>query len=110
MKANRRVFTRTLAALVFAPALAAVTGLTSSSARAQAVIITPSAPPPMRAEAVPPGRPGYVWDEGHWRWSGRGYEWVPGHWRPMRAGARWVPGHWVQRGPNWRWVEGYWAR
>jgi hypothetical protein len=90
--------------------ITAVATLASVPAFAQAVIIAPSPPPPMRTEVVPVARPGYVWDGGHWRWAGRGYEWVPGHWRPVRVGAHWVPGHWVQRGPNWRWIEGHWAR
>jgi WXXGXW repeat (2 copies) len=94
-------------------ALAVITALAtlgSVPAFAQAVIIAPSPPPPMRTEVVPVARPGYVWDGGHWRWAGGGYKWVPGHWRPVRVGAHWVPGHWVQRGPNWRWIEGHWAR
>lgn len=66
-------------------------------------------PPPMRAENVPGGRPGFAWDQGHWRWEGRGYAWVPGHWEPMREG-HWQPGHWVARGPDWFWKEGHWVR
>ena len=103
--ASRRLAVK--AALAFVTTLAA---LTSASVSAQAIIVAPSAPPPMRTEVVPVARPGYVWDGGHWRWSGRDYIWVPGHWRPVQVGARWIPGHWVQRGPNWHWIEGHWAR
>lgn len=66
-------------------------------------------PPPMRAEIVPGGRNGFVWDPGHWHWAGNGYVWLPGHWQQMHEG-RWVPGHWVAVGPSWVWQEGHWAR
>jgi len=55
----------------------------STSALAQEVIIARPPPPPMRVEVVPVARPGYAWENGHWRWAGRGYAWVPGHWRGM---------------------------
>lgn len=77
---------------------------------AQSTVFINQAPPPMRMERVPMARPGYVWDQGHWRWAGRGYAWVPGHWQPMMRGGYWRPGHWQARGPNWRWVDGHWAR
>jgi len=84
--------------------------LASAPAFAQQVVIVQQAPPPMRMEVMPSPRPGYVWDQGHWRWEGRGYVWMPGHWQPVRYGAHWRPGHWQARGPNWYWVEGHWAR
>jgi hypothetical protein len=78
-------------------------------ASAQAVVIAPMAPPPPRVEVAPAPRPGYMWDQGRWRWEHGRYVWAPGHWQPVRAGYRWVPGHWAQRGPHWRWIEGHWA-
>jgi hypothetical protein len=110
MKTLKKRASPTFAIKAVLAVVTALATLSSVSAFAQEVIIAPSAPPPMRTEIVPAGRPGYVWDGGHWRWAGRGYEWVPGHWRPVRVGAHWVPDHWVQRGPNWRWIEGHWAR
>lgn len=88
---------------------AALLALASVSAYAQAVIVAPTAPPPPRVEVVPPARPGYVWDPGHWHWAHGNYVWVQGHWRPARVGYRWVPGHWVAHGANWRWVPAHWA-
>ncbi|WP_374729594.1 hypothetical protein [Caballeronia choica] len=82
----------------------------SAPAFSQAVIIAPSAPPPMRFEPVPPPRPGYGWDGGHWRWEGGRYVWAPGHWQPVHAGYRWMPGHWVQTAHGWRWIDGHWMR
>jgi hypothetical protein len=92
-------------------ALGAATGsLVCTPALAQTIIVAPSAPPPMRVEAMPPPRAGYAWDNGHWRWEYGRYVWVPGHWQTVRVGYRWVPGHWVPAGRGWRWIDGHWAR
>lgn len=88
----------------------ALAALASTPVFAQPEIIIRQAPPHMRMEPVPMARPGYAWDNGHWRWDGRGYVWAPGHWQPMRHNARWMPGHWQARGPNWYWIEGHWVR
>lgn len=88
----------------------ALAALVSTPTFAQSEVIIREAPPPMRVEAVPVERPGYVWDRGHWRYEGRGYAWVPGHWQPVMRNARWEPGHWESRGPNWYWREGHWIR
>ncbi|WP_206951548.1 YXWGXW repeat-containing protein [Trinickia acidisoli] len=89
---------------------AAGTFAVAASASAQEVIVAPNAPPPVRYEAVPAPRTGYVWDRGHWRWQGGQYAWVPGHWERVHVGYHWVTGHWARRGPNWVWVQGRWAR
>jgi hypothetical protein len=99
---NRQTFLRLLTAGVLT--------LGASTAFAQAVIVAPMAPPPPRAEPMPPPRAGYAWDPGHWRWAGGRYVWVGGHWQTGRVGYRWVPGHWVAHGPNWQWVPAHWAR
>jgi WXXGXW repeat (2 copies) len=88
----------------------ALAALSSTPVFAQTEVIIRQAPPPMRMEPAPGVRPGYAWDQGHWRWDGRGYAWEPGHWQPMRHHSRWMPGHWQARGPNWVWVEGRWVR
>ena len=71
-----------------------------------------AAPPAPRQEvivAAPGPREKFVWDPGHWRWTGHDYAWVPGHWieRP-RPRAEWVPAHWVQRHGEWVLIEGRW--
>ncbi|HXZ08551.1 MAG TPA: YXWGXW repeat-containing protein, partial [Paraburkholderia sp.] len=71
--------------------VAAMALLSASAAFAQVVIEAPMAPPPPRAEVMPGQRPGYVWDQGRWRWEHGQYVWVPGHWQPVRPGYRWVP-------------------
>jgi YXWGXW repeat-containing protein len=66
--------------------------------------------PPPRAEAVPPP-PGtnYVWEGGHWRWTGAQYVWAPGHYVIRRASYHeWVPGHWRDRYGRWVWVPAHW--
>lgn len=96
--------------LLLAQALIITAGATGiASASAQVVVIAPNAPPPVRYEAVPVARPGFVWDQGHWRWEHGHYVWIGGHWQRERVGYHWVPGHWVAHGPNYRWVEGHWA-
>jgi hypothetical protein len=93
---------------LFSTAVATLIAFSSPAAQAQAIIVAPMAPPPPRVEVMPAPRPGYVWDNGRWRWDHGRYVWVTGHWQPVRPGHRWIPGHWVQRGPNYRWVEGHW--
>jgi hypothetical protein len=101
---------RSLAKLRYALLIpVALATLASAPVYAREIIIR-EAPPPMRMEPVPGARPGYAWDQGHWRWDGRAYVWAPGHWQRMRPNAHWQPGHWVARGPNWYWIEGRWVR
>jgi len=85
----------------------------SSIVAAQAVIISPYAPPPPRYEVVPappPGRHSFVvWDPGHWNWDGRQWIWIPGHYeeRP-HPHAVWVVGHWAPRHGQWVWIPPHW--
>jgi WXXGXW repeat (2 copies) len=70
-------------------------------------IFTDVAPPPPRAERVPP-RDGYVWAPGYWEWTGRFYRWVSGSYVYERRRAHWVPDHWDQVGNRWHYVRGHW--
>ena len=45
-----------------------------------AISVQFGAPPPMRYEAVPAPRRGYVWAPGYWRPQGHRHAWVAGHW------------------------------
>ena len=68
----------------------------------------PAVPPP-RYQPIPPPMPGYVWQGGHWRWTGSGYVWMPGHYvLPQLGWHRWVPGHWVIRHGQQIWVPAHW--
>jgi hypothetical protein len=68
------------------------------------------APPPVRVEALPPPRVGFVWAPGFWEWQGRAHVWVPGRWVAARPGFHWVPDRWVPVGPHWRHAPGHWER
>ena len=68
------------------------------------------APPPVRVEAVPPARVGYVWAPGYWEWRDRAHVWVPGRWMGERRGYHWVPDRWEPRGPHWHHERGHWER
>jgi hypothetical protein len=66
-------------------------------------------PPPPRFERAPYGRPGFIWEPGHWQWDGVRYDWVGGHWLERRPGyAHFEPGHWVRRGGAWVWDPPHW--
>jgi hypothetical protein len=102
MRHHGRIGAAVLAAIVLAAAPPAAVAQVSVNIRV--------GPPPLRAEAVPPPRRGYVWDRGHWGWAGGQYAWVAGHWIPDRPGWRWVPGAWGNGPGGWRWGEGHWVR
>lgn len=87
--------------------------LAAPAAAQQVGIEVGVAPPPLRAEAVPPPpSAAHVWVPGHWQWNGVRWGWHRGHYarRPTPA-AYWVQGAWVPM-PNghWRWAPGHWAR
>lgn len=68
------------------------------------------APPPVRVEAVPPVRVGYVWAPGYWEWRDHAHVWVGGRWIGERRGYHWVPDRWEPRGPHWHHEAGHWER
>jgi hypothetical protein len=68
------------------------------------------APPPVRAEPLPPPRSGYLWVPGYWNWEGRRHAWIAGHWEIARPGYHYRPSEWVYRDGMWRLHHGSWAR
>lgn len=72
----------------------------------------PPVPPPM-VEAAPPAPPvggTYIWEPGHWQWTGTTYAWVGGHYVVREPAWRaFVPGHWENTGAAWVWVPGHWT-
>ncbi len=58
-------------------------------------------PPPLRYEAPPPPRGGYVWAPGYWAWDGYRYVWLEGRWLAQRPGYFYEPGRWEQRHEHW---------
>ena len=68
------------------------------------------APPPVRVEAVPEPRIGFVWAPGYWAWRGGAHVWVPGTYIHERRGYHLVGARWEQRGPHWHHEPGHWER
>jgi hypothetical protein len=75
-----------------------------------AVIVVQNAPPPLRAERVPPPRRGYAWAPGHWDWRGHRHVWVRGSWMRDRPGYTYRQPSWEQRGDRWHMNRGNWVR
>lgn len=75
-----------------------------------AVTTVQSAPPPLRAERVPPARSGYVWVSGHWEWRGLRHVWVKGAWIHARPGFTYHQPKWEERDGRWHMNRGNWTR
>lgn len=97
-------------------ALAGWTGAAQAQARmayvapGAQVTVQLGAPPPVRYEAVPAPRRGYVWAPGHWRPQGHRHAWVAGHWVKVRPGYVYRQPVWAQRGGRWDWTPERWDR
>ena len=68
--------------------------------------------PPPRYEPVPPP-PGdrYVWEPGHWHWTGAQYVWFRGEYVIRQGGFHaWVVGRWVwsPQAEHWVWRPAHW--
>ena len=79
------------------------------------IVVTQQEPPAPQAETVPPAPESqvheyFVWEPGHWFWTGLRYIWIPGHYmeRPYQA-AVWIPGAWTRDGLTWTWTPGHWS-
>ena len=109
----RRIALTTLAA---AAAFTVVSGVTAPlmPAASQVNITFGSPPPPVRYEAVPAPRAGYVWAPGHWRLVNDQHAWVPGQWQQARAGYRYIPDSWerqtVSGRDQWRYQPSRWDK
>ena len=104
------MFTKRLlvSALFAAGALGAVaTPLTSV---AQVVVYLNTAPPPVRIEAVPAPRTGYMWSNGHWQHDGSQYVWSSGDWQAARPGYTYVQPTWVESNGRYAYAPPRWDR
>ena len=80
-------------------------------ANAQPVInVQFGAPPPPRAERVPPPRRGYVWAPGHWEPRGKRHVWVQGSYVRARPGYAYRAPEWRDNGGRWEMRRGGWDR
>jgi len=109
----RRFVLASIAAATLAAA-ATVGSAVMTPADAQVTVTFGSPPPPLRYEAVPAPRSGYVWAPGHWRLARDQYVWFPGQWYTARAGYHYVPETWqrvvVNGRDQWRFVPSRWDR
>lgn len=109
---KRIALTTLAAAATFAMTTAAMAPVTPAAAQVSITFGNP--PPPARYEAVPPGRPGYVWAPGQWRLVNDQYVWQNGQWYQDRPGYRYVPDRWERYSDNgrdrWRYQTSRWDR
>jgi hypothetical protein len=99
--------TLTLATLL-ALGAAAYVPLPSMAQTSYSVVIG-TAPPPLRYEAVPAPRRGYIWAPGHWEWRGHRHEWVSGGWIAERPGYVYNSPNWYRRDGGWVYEPARWS-
>ena len=68
--------------------------------------------PQLKYEPVPPA-PGpeqdYLWQPGHWDWTGAKYAWVQGTWIERHLGYHeYRQGVWVRHSGDWEWSSAHW--
>ena len=68
------------------------------------------APPPLRVQAVPAPRHGYVWVPGYWNSRNHKYVWTSGTWLRERPGYGYHPSTWTEHEGRWSMQRGSWTR
>jgi hypothetical protein len=81
-----------------------------TAVQAQSGVWIQTAPPPPRAERVPPPRRGYVWAPGHHEWRGGRHVWVRGEYVRARPGYAYRAPEWRERDGRWEYNRGRWDR
>lgn len=99
-----------LSVLLATGALGAVTIPATGSASTPVLVSVRIAPPPLRVEAIPAPRRGYIWVPGFWDWRSHRHVWVRGVWERERRGYFYQPHRWEQRGDGWYLNRGRWDR
>jgi len=97
-------------ALAATLALLSLGTLATLPATAQAQVVIQIAPPPPRAERIPPPRRGQVWAPGHWEWRGQRHVWIGGRYLQARPGYAYRNPAWEQHGERWEMRRGGWDR
>jgi len=90
-----------VAAMIAAGTLATAAAPLPSVAASNIEVYVNTPPPPPRHEAVPAPRHGYVWEPGHYEWSGHRHVWVAGHWLRARQGYAYRAPEWYERDGRW---------
>jgi hypothetical protein len=83
---------------------------TPLTSQAQVGVYLNVAPPPVRYEAAPPPRSGYVWSNGYWQYNGNRHEWAPGSWEAERPGYTYSQPRWVENNGRWGYHSSRWDR
>ncbi|HEX8601763.1 MAG TPA: thrombospondin type 3 repeat-containing protein [Pseudoduganella sp.] len=71
-------------------------------------VIIGTPPPPVRWEAAPQPRRGYVWAPGYWDWNGHRHVWRGGQYLAERPGYAYAAPRWVEYGGRWRYEQARW--
>jgi hypothetical protein len=72
-----------------------------------AVVEVEQEPPPPRVVHYD-SRPGFIYIQGRWNWSGGRWVWNDGYYERERSGYVYAPGRWERRGRRHVWVDGRW--
>jgi len=83
---------------------------TQAMAQVDVNLVIGTAPPPLRYEAMPGPRSGYVWAPGYWAWDGYRHVWVDGNWLRERPGYAYAGPRWIERRGNWVYEQARWNR
>jgi hypothetical protein len=97
--------------LLVALCAASIGGLAAPmTANADVGIYLNIAPPPVRYEAVPAPRAGYVWAPGYWNARNNRHYWQAGHWERNRKGYHYNQSTWTQHDNRWQLERGHWNK
>jgi len=108
---GKKTFMKFRKPLLAALCVASLGAISVPMAASAAVIVYHNvAPPPMRHEATPAARRGYVWVPGYWNIKGKRHAWQGGHWERDRRGYYYSQPTWTQRDNRWQLERGRWDR
>lgn len=99
-----------LAALIALPSIGCMvhgSGGAYVSGPSVAVVEVEEEPPPPRVVHYDT-RPGFIYIQGRWNWSGGRWVWNDGYYERERSGYVYAPGRWERRGRRHVWVDGRW--
>ncbi len=86
--------------------------LAGATAQGQPPPPYPPIPAPRYERVPPPPGRAYMWEPGHWQWTGVQYAWIDGRYVPRHPSyGRYVPGHWQfsPRAGHYVWRPAHWG-
>ena len=101
-------FRRTLLTALYIAALGGLAVPVTANAEIQ--VYLNMAPPPVRYEAVPAPRVGYIWAPGYWNARNNRHYWQAGHWERDRKGYHYNQPAWTQHNDRWQLERGRWNK